>query len=236
METTKDDWNESMRLNNLGVQYLLQGILKKACQCFREAAEYNEKASYESSIDEFGVYANEWVSLSQAINIMHEEPFRPSVLSIGHKIQEDTFFSDTDRRKYVFTSRLDWIIDFNLATALQLCGILLHDGSSLTQAYKLYDEMSTDVIEWNDYSVSVDMAMFLMTIYQNQRIICKLYQNEQLAVVLFLRIRHIQQSFNGMMVRPDCIVIDLNGVGSSLQQQISLSTLLCKDDHCAPVA
>ncbi|KAL3943499.1 MAG: hypothetical protein SGBAC_002424 [Bacillariaceae sp.] len=228
---TQDYWNESIRLNNVGVQYLLQGLLSEAVQCFREAAEYNEAASYEqSSVHGFGVYANQWISLSHTLKAIHQHNgqriaamklLQPAVLSIGKMTKEDDFVSETERRKAVFTSRLDWIIDFNLATSLQLYGILHGSADSgsdcLRKAYEMYDEMSKDVIEWNNYTASVDMAMLLMAICQNQSFICDLCQKDQLVVLFMLRIRHIQQFLGDM----------------PLDQETSIS--LCKG-HCAPVA
>jgi hypothetical protein len=77
------------------------------------------------------------------------------------------------------------------------------------------------------------MAMLLMALYQHQRIICKLCQDAELAILFLMRIRHIQQSLNVMrIVQTDCDGLDDDG---SLQQQISLSAMF-KDQNCAPVA
>ena len=248
MSELQEYWIESIRLNNLGVRYLQQGMLQQAEECFREASEYCEEASYESSVDGFGMYPNHWVSLSEAFPSVAAytdscetvmKPLHPAALSIGEQsIPKDTFVPDTERRRAVLTSRLDWIIDFNLATTLQLCGLVGNgstpspDSSSqmkyLREAFSIFSALAEDTAEWSNYAASVDIAIFLAMMFQNQRIICMYLGKGQHASVFFMRIRHIQQAIGSMLL------LYGNSCLNGAMQRISLSAF--NSDHCAPSA
>lgn len=226
-----DYWNQSIELNNHGVQSLLQGQLEKAIECFREASEFNAEASYESAVDGFGVYASQWIALSDILNQIAGSDANvsclisspPSAIAIGHKVPGDSFVHDVERQSKFFVTRLDWIIEFNLATALQLCGVVDNNYSSdcLEESFDLYGEVAQDVLEWNNYSATIDVALFLLAIYTNQASICAQRGEHKLELLYRIRVDRIRQCYAHSIQT------------ESQRQRIMLAS---SQGQCAPVA
>ncbi|CAJ1966033.1 unnamed protein product [Cylindrotheca closterium] len=229
MMLNMDYWNDSIKLNNLGVESLQQGQLDRAAECFRKASELNAEASYDSPLEGYGVYSSQWITLAHmplhqmAVGSISATP--PCVLAIGDKVPKDSCVHDSERQSNVFVTRLDWIIEFNLATTLQLysthaalsgcCSLLLRES------FQLYGEVAQDLLEWNNYSATMDLAMFLMTIYSHQASICAQWGERKLALLYRRRLDRIRH----------CCAHTTQA--ESQRQQITLA--LC-ESQCAPCA
>lgn len=235
---TIDFWNHSIALNNQGVQSLLTGQLEEAVEFFREASEFNDEAAYESPVEGYGVYASQWISVSHLLEQITARSTRSapclaqissSVLAIGNRLPKDSFISDMERRSKVCVTRLDWIIEFNLATALQLCAMASSNSNDsiseindyLQESFDLYGEVAQDVLEWNNFSVTLDTAMFLMAVYGNQGAICAHLGHSKMEVLYRLRVDRIRHSCAHSI---------------QLQSQRHQMSLFPGTDHCAPVA
>ena len=249
---TNTYWNDSIKLNNIGVQKLIRGQTTEALGCFQKASQLNEEASYDLPIDGYGTYAGEWISLSLSLNhpptisagkTTHTlQPLQTSALAIGDRIlvvpnNASSSYNDIEgHRSAVCVSRIDWIVDFNLATALQLYAMASSkcDPASsrgcLQKSFEIYRQVADDILEWNDYATTIDLAMFLMAIYRNQGEICGHLGEQKMEFLCRLRLDRIRQS---------CCAHS----GVNRQLQVSENTaavppplpLSCKD-NCAPVA
>ena len=197
-----DYWNKSIKLNNLGVQNLQQGQLGRAIACFRKASDWNAEASYDSPMDGYGIYASQWITLPHSIlnQISGSSANPPSVLAIGNIVPKGSYIHDTERQSRVFVTRIDWIIEFNLATALRLCGLVVNTTSHsssprdlLQESFTLYEEVAQDLLEWNNYTATMDVAIFLMAIYNHQASICGKWGDRKLALLYRRRLDRIRQ-------------------------------------------
>jgi hypothetical protein len=210
--------SDSTRLNNVGVDHLMHGRLDEAYAVLSLASKLNQEESYDSiAFEECGVYCNRWLSLSHVIDAIEVATCQegketrlnifPCCLSIEKREQEgkdEACIPDELRNHAVYTSRLDWIIEYNLALVAQLLGVIYGGIPILAEAHHLYEQIGRDILEWYDYSATLDMALLLIAIYNNQGCIYHHMGIDDLASFYIDRVSTIYSGCANLGANPLC--------------------------------
>jgi hypothetical protein len=236
--------SNSLRLNNVGVDHLVNGRLEEAYEVLSLASKLNQEESYDSIFfEECGVYCNRWLSLSNVINAIEGAtcqaeketslnifPFCLSIEKCEQEGKDEACIPDELRNHAVYTSRQDWIIEFNLALVAQLLGvicggipILAEANNLLAEANNLYEQIGRDILEWYDYSATLDMALLLIAIYNNEGCIYHHMGIDDLASFYMDRVSTIYFGCANLKANPLCRTFVQN------------SPVFWKDE-CAPAA
>lgn len=215
---TADLVGDSTELNNLGIDHLRHGRLDEAFSVLSLAAILNENESYDSLIEDCPIYCNQWQNIAHVIQAVEAatvssfpQDVKLSIFPCCLTIQKPcTIVSDKCRDQVVFTSRLDWIIEYNLALVAQLLGTLHGDVKLLEQAHNLYDQLGKDILEWHDYSTTVDIALLLIAIYNNEGCIYHVMGVNDLACFYMDRVSVIYSGCANLEANPICRTFEDN--------------------------
>eukprot|EP00980_Cylindrotheca_fusiformis_P003222 scaffold733_cov97-Cylindrotheca_fusiformis.AAC.5 len=221
MDTTmerKDEAGDSILWNNVGVEHLRHGRLDEAYAVLSLAAKLNQEESYDTNVEDCGLYCNQWLNISHVTDAVNAatslyrresdvtlNPF-PFCLQIGKREDDDmeTSVPDKLRDQAVFTSRLDWIIEYNLALVAQLLETICGGVQLLNEAHNLYDQIGKDILEWHDYSATLDMALLLIAIYNNQGCIYQHMGVNEIARFYMDRVVTIYSASSNLEANPIC--------------------------------
>lgn len=230
MLRTKQIPSDSIQLNNAGIDHLRHGRLDEAYAVLSLASKLNQEESYDASVDESGLYCNQWISVSHVIDAVESATtlsssscrqekqkqarlnMFPCCLRIDQREQSNMEgrISDQRRDEAVFTSRLDWIIEYNLALVSQLLGIVFGGVYFLNEAHNLYDQIGRDMLEWHDYSATLDIALLLIAIYNNEGCIYHQMGINDLASFYIDRVSVIYTGCSNLAANPLCRTFERN--------------------------
>eukprot|EP00980_Cylindrotheca_fusiformis_P003221 scaffold733_cov97-Cylindrotheca_fusiformis.AAC.4 len=217
---------DSTRMNNMGIEHLQQGRLHEAYTVLSLASTLNQEEAYDSPFEDSVLYRNQWVDVSHIIDAVvaaasslssQNQPgiklaTYPCCLRIEKQepIRKESHLPDKLREQSVFTSRLDWIIEFNLALVCHILGTLHCNVDLFKEAHRLYDQVGKDMLEWHDYSATLDIALLLIAAYNNQACIYHRMGADEIASFYMDRVSSIYLDCSKLRANPLCLTFEVN--------------------------
>eukprot|EP00980_Cylindrotheca_fusiformis_P004786 scaffold1027_cov108-Cylindrotheca_fusiformis.AAC.5 len=186
--TTETMMVSCIRMNNEGLDHLIQGRLHEARSSFFQASDLHQHAShlpaYDPDAHEFKI---NWIHVqsSQVESTVTSHEMRRTIdctfmygMRIGDEIDDSSSFSNVDNEfssaniAILRTTRIDWAIKYNLGLVAQLLGIVTITKMAgmlfRAESFDRYEKLSLDVIAWYDGYAPLDAALLMMALHNNQ--------------------------------------------------------------------